>query len=165
LRCHPTPTSANHNTTPTGILLGRTWPGDALHSVTVVFIDNIGRQLLCVDNIFIALNHGYNQQRLFPDEFDYGHFIFGTMLGLMTSPPTHSTSTIWRRLPASLAPDDDHHIHDFVAPSQVRIHLNFGVAVPRLLLATSRDDARTETNTSNYLYFIFGYNGNPQPSC
>jgi hypothetical protein len=59
LRCYPTPTSANHNTTPTGILLSCTWPGGALPSVTVVFID-IGRQLLCVD-IFIALHHGYNR--------------------------------------------------------------------------------------------------------
>lgn len=59
LRCYPTPTSANHNTTPIGILLSRTWPGGALPSVTVVFID-IGRQLLCVD-IFIALHHGYNR--------------------------------------------------------------------------------------------------------
>jgi hypothetical protein len=87
------------------------------------------------------------------------------MLGLMTSPPTRSTSTIWHQLLTSLAPNHDHHIHDFVAPSQERIHFNFGAAAPRLLLVTSRDDARTGTNTSDYMYFVFDYNSNPHPSC
>lgn len=94
LGCHSTPTLAHHNTTPTGILLGCLWPTGTIPSVTMIFIDDLDRQLFRVDNVSIALHHGSNRQRLSPGEFDPGHFMFGVMLDLTMSPPTQSNAMI-----------------------------------------------------------------------
>ena len=41
-----------------------------------------------------------------------GHFMFGTTLNLTTTPSTRTSATIWRHVPAYLAPDADNRIHD-----------------------------------------------------
>jgi hypothetical protein len=40
------------------------------------------------------------------------------------------------------------------------VHFDFGAAIPRPLLAATREEARAGTNTGNYLYFVYGYIGN-----
>lgn len=69
-----------------------------MSSTTVIFIDNLGRQLICVD-VYIALRPDSNLHRLSLDEFDMSHFMFGTMLDLTMTPSTRSSATIWRRVP------------------------------------------------------------------
>jgi hypothetical protein len=107
LGCHSTPTLAHHNKTPTGILLGCLWPTGTIPSVTIIFIDDLGRQLFRFDNVSIALHHGSNRQRLSPGEFDPRHFMFGVMLDLTTSPPTQPNAMIWRRVPVYIMPNAD----------------------------------------------------------
>lgn len=78
---------------------------------TVFFIDNLGRQLLRVDNVCIALRLDSNLHRLSPDEFDMGNFMFGTMLYLMMTPSTRYSATIWRRVPTYIVPNIANRIH------------------------------------------------------
>jgi hypothetical protein len=126
----------------------------------VVFLDNLSRQLVRVDNVHIALQPDSTAHRLSPGEFDLGSFMFGTMLDLTTSPSAHSSATVWRRIPAYLAPDADNRIYDFVAPPREMVHFAFGAAIPRPLLVAARQSIGAATNTGAHLYFFYGYIGN-----
>jgi hypothetical protein len=103
------------------ILLGRPrLQGHPNTSAMVVFLDNLSRLLVCVDNVHITLRPDSTAHRLSPGEFDLGSFMFGTMLDLTTSPSTHLSTTVWRCVPAYLALDIDNCMHDFVAPPTKR---------------------------------------------
>nr|AWA44959.1 hypothetical protein LOC101753448 [Saccharum spontaneum] len=81
LGAQPPPTAAKHNGVPAYILLGHPWPQRRpITSTTVVFIDNLSRQLVRVDNVNIALRPGSDAHHLSPGEFDLGHFMFGSIL-------------------------------------------------------------------------------------
>ena len=128
---HPPPTRGQHNGVPTSVLLGHPWmQGRPITSATVVFLDNLSRQLVCVDSVHIALRHDSTVHRLSPSEFDLGSFMFSTMLNLTTSPTTRSSAAVWHRIPAYLAPDVDNHIHDFIAPPREMAHFIFEAAIP-----------------------------------
>jgi hypothetical protein len=77
----------------------------------VIFINNLGRQLIHVDNIYITLRPDSNLHRLLPDEFDMGNFMFSTMLDLTMTPSTRSNAMIWRRVPAYIIPNITNRIH------------------------------------------------------
>ena len=95
LGAHPPLTAAQPNGVPTSILLGRPWlQGSTIPSTMVVFIENLSRQLIRVDNVHIALRPNSNVHHLSPREFDLGHFMFGTMLDLTTTPSTRSSTTV-----------------------------------------------------------------------
>jgi hypothetical protein len=66
-----------------------------MSSTTVIFVDNLSHQLTRIDNVYIALRPDSDLHRLSPGEFDMGHFMFGTMLDLMTTPSTRSNAIIW----------------------------------------------------------------------
>ena len=86
LSSHSLPTAGQHNGVPTSVLLGRPWLQGRrpIPSTTVVFLDNLSRQLVRIGNVHIALRPDSNIHRLSPGEFDLGHFMFGTMLDLTT---------------------------------------------------------------------------------
>jgi hypothetical protein len=77
---HPPPIVPHHNATPIGILLGRPWLQGTVSSTMVIFINNLGHQLIHADNVYIALRPDSNLHQLWPNEFDMGNFMFGTML-------------------------------------------------------------------------------------
>jgi hypothetical protein len=161
LGAQPPPTAAQHNGVPAYILLGRPWPQRRpITYTTVVFIDNLSRQLVRIDNVNITLRPGFDAHRLSPGEFDLGHFMFGSMLDLTTSPSTRYDITIWRRVPAYLVPDADNRIHDLVAPPWDMHHFTLGAAVPRPLLVAARQEIRATTDTRAHYYSFYGYIGN-----
>jgi hypothetical protein len=95
----------------------------------VVFLDNLGREFLHVDNVYIAAKPNTELHRLSPSEFDVGHFMFDTMLDLTTSPPSCSNTTIWCRVPAYIIPNGDNRLHDFIAPPRDMLDFNLVVAI------------------------------------
>jgi hypothetical protein len=91
------PLSTTHNIgAPTNILLGRS----TVSTTTTVFINSLGRQFIHVGNIYIAPCADCDLHHLLPNKFDGGHFMFGTKLDLMTTPPLHSSATTRLRVPA-----------------------------------------------------------------
>jgi hypothetical protein len=106
-----------------------------------------------VDNVNIALRPGSDAHHLSPGEFDLGHFMFVSILDLMTSPSTCYDITIWRCVPTYLVPDTDNRIHDFVGQPRDMHHFTLGAAVPRPLL-------RATTNAGAHYYSFYGYIGN-----
>ena len=55
LSYHSPPMAPQLNAALTAILLGRPWPqGSTINTTRVVFLDNLGRQLLRVDNVYIT---------------------------------------------------------------------------------------------------------------
>ena len=64
--------------------------------------------------------------------------MFGTTLNLTTTPSTRTSATIWRHVPAYLAPDANNCIHDFVAPAREMLHFTFGAAIPCPFLVAAR---------------------------
>jgi len=61
----------------------------------VIFFDNLGCLLAHIDYIDIDLLPGIDTQFLSLDAFNLGAFIFGSMLNLTMTPPTHSEMMIW----------------------------------------------------------------------
>lgn len=142
LNCHPPPTTAGPNAAPTSILLGRPWPhASKVSSTTTIFIDNLGHQLIHIDNVYIALGPDSGLHRLSPNEFDMGHFMFGTMLDLTTTPSTRSSTTIWRRVPAYVIPNIINRIHDFIALPRDMLRFAIDATIHRPLLVAARQAA------------------------
>jgi hypothetical protein len=81
---------------PTNILLGRS----TVSTTTAVFINNLGRQPIHVGNVYIAPCADCDLHHLPPNKFGGGHFMFGTMLDLTTTPPFHPSATTRLRIPA-----------------------------------------------------------------
>jgi hypothetical protein len=126
----------------------------------VVFIDNLGHILARIDNVNISLLHVSDVQRLSPGVFDLG--VFGSMLDLMASPPTHSASMIWHQVPASISFDINNNIRGFFAPPWVMLCFNIETLVPQALLLAARGDACVGSSMGDVLYFFYGYIGNLQ---
>jgi hypothetical protein len=127
----------------------------------VVFIDDLGRQLFHVDNVFIALYHGSNQQRLSPGDFDPGQFMFGIMLDLTTPPLTQSNATIWRRVPVYITPSADNRAINIIAPPLDMLRFTIGGAIGRPLLVEARVKVMgTAGGDGPHSYYLYGYIGN-----
>jgi hypothetical protein len=94
----------------------------------VVFIDNLSCLLARIDNVNIGLLPDSDVQRLSPGVFDLG--MFGSMLDLMTSPPTHSAWVIWCQVPASISFNVNNHISGFFVPPRVMLCFDIETSVP-----------------------------------
>jgi hypothetical protein len=91
------PSSTTHNIgVPTNILLRRS----TVSTTTAVFINNLGRQLIHVGNVYIAPRADCDLHHLPPNKFDGGHFMFGTMLDLTMTPSLHPSTMTRLRVPA-----------------------------------------------------------------
>jgi hypothetical protein len=55
LGLHLSPTTPDYNGSPSAILLGRLWPQGIVSPTTIIFLDNLDRQLLHVRSIRIGL--------------------------------------------------------------------------------------------------------------
>jgi hypothetical protein len=128
----------------------------------MVFFDNLGRLLACVDSVNIGLLPDFDIHRLSPGTFDLGAFIFDSMLDLTTSPATRSATMIWRRLQVYNALDVNNHIHHFIAPPRVMVRFDIPALVPRPLLVVARRDAWLGLATGDILYYLFVCIGNLQ---
>ena len=91
-----------------------------------------------VDNINIGLLLGSIDHRMSPGKFNRGAFVFGSMLDLMTSPPTCSTMTIWCQVQLSSSIDINNHIHGFITPPRVMLFFSFQASVQCPLLVVAR---------------------------
>jgi hypothetical protein len=146
---------------PSHILLGHPWLlRHPVAAATVVFIDNLSRLLARIDNVNVGLLPGSDVQPLSPGIFDLG--VFDSMLDLTTSPPTHSSSAIWRQVPASISFDVNNHICGFFVPPWVMLHFNIETSVPWALLLAARGYACVGSSMGDVLYFFYGYIGNLQ---
>jgi hypothetical protein len=56
--------------------------------------------------------------------------MFGSMLDLMTSPPTHSAWVIWCQVPASISFNVNNHISGFFVPPRVMLCFDIETSVP-----------------------------------
>ena len=128
LGLHPPPTTLDHNTSPSAILLGRPWSQGVVSSTTIVFLDDLDRQLLHIGNIHTSPRYNSDQLNLSPNVFNSGEFMFSDMLDLTMTPSTHTTSTICRRLPGYILPNVDNRLHTFASPPRTRKQLYLEVA-------------------------------------
>jgi hypothetical protein len=111
----------------------------------VVFLDDLGRKLFRVDNVFITLHLGSNRQHLLPSEFDLGHF----MLDLTTSPLTQANA-IWCRVPVYITPNIDNCAINVIAPP----HDTASPSAARMRVLGTTGGARPHS------YYLYGYIGN-----
>jgi hypothetical protein len=73
LSAHPSATRGQHNRVPTSVLLGCPWlQGRPIKSTTVVFLDNLSRQLVHVDSVHITLRPDSTKHHLSSGEFNLG---------------------------------------------------------------------------------------------
>lgn len=118
-------------------------------------------QIFCVNNVFIGLRPDSEFQRLSPNEFDRGHFMFGEMLDLATMPATSSTSTIWRRVNTYLLPNMANCYNDFITPPQEMQDFAVDAAIQRHIFVGARQITTTIGGVIRpYTYFFYSYIGN-----
>jgi hypothetical protein len=128
----------------------------------VVFLDNLGYLLARIDIVDIGLLLGTDVHHLSPDTFDLGAFVFGSIIDLTTSPPTHLATTIWQRIQASIGPDINKHIRSFIAPPRVMVCFDILALVPHPLLVAACGSACTTSGMGSIGYHLHGYIGNLQ---
>lgn len=79
-----------------------------------VFVDNLSRRMLSIDNVYITLWPDSNGQHLSLAEFDVDHFMFSSMLDLSAIPPERSSPAIWCHVLAYMIPYIANRGHDII---------------------------------------------------
>jgi hypothetical protein len=105
------PTTLDHNASPSVVLLRCPWPQGTASPTTVIFINDLDCLLLYVVNVHIGLH--YNKPRLSPNAFTNGQFILGDMLILATTP-----STMYHHFSGYILLNVDNRPHNFASTPQ-----------------------------------------------
>lgn len=126
----------------------------------MVFIDDSGHQLFCIERVYIGLCFGTDLPRLSPGEFISGYLMFGDMMDLSTSPPTRYTPTIWRRVPVDIILTPATRLHDYATPPRHMLHFDTTTAVRRPHLDAARQVLGYTGGSTNHNYYTYRYIGN-----
>lgn len=78
--------------------MGRAWPRGVLPSAVIIFFDDMNCQFMTIKNVYINVDNNFGHQLLSLDKLNGIDYMFGHMLHLTRTLPSHASSTIFYRV-------------------------------------------------------------------